>query len=85
MPAVLTTVAAKPPGLSRAIGMRLEAMPNLAARVAFTRVPSAATITAEKLGAIPPAEAPAWVAEAFTAVAGTAAVAGGGNSRFVFP
>ena len=80
MPAVLTTVAAKPPGLSRATGMRLEAMPNLAVRVAFTRVPSAATTTAERPGAIPLAEAPAWAAE------GMAAVAGGGNRRFLmFP
>ena len=59
--------------------MRLEAMLSLAVRLAFTRVPSAATITAERPGAIPPAEVPAWVAEASTAAEGTAAVAGGGN------
>jgi hypothetical protein len=68
--------------------MRLEATLSLAVRVAFTRVPSAATTTAERPGAIPPAEAPAWVAEAFTAAEGTAAEgtavgAGGVNHRFV--
>ena len=63
--------------------MRLEATLSLAVRVAFTRAPSAATTTAERPGAIPPAEAPAWVAEAFTAAAGTVAAADGGNHRFV--
>ena len=89
--AVLTTVAAHPPGLSRETGVRLEAMLSLAVRVAFTRAPSAATTMAERPGVIPPAEAPAWVAAAFTAVAeaftavaeGTPAVAGGGSHRFV--
>ena len=71
-------VLAKPPGISRGTGMRLEATLSLAVRVAFTRAPSAATTTAERPGAIPPAEAPAWVAEAFTA-----AVVGGDNHRFV--
>ena len=76
----LTTVAVKLPDLSRETGMPLEATLSLAVRVAFTRAPSAATTTAERPGAIPPAEAPAWVAEAFTAAAeGTPAVAGGGN------
>ena len=86
--AVLTPVAVKPPGLSRETGMPLEATLSLAVRVAFTRVPSAATTTAERPEAIPPAEAPAWVAEAFTGAEeeeGTAAVAGGGNHRFVTP
>jgi len=74
-------VLAKPPGLSRGTGMRLEDTLSLAVRAAFTRAPSATTTTAERPGAIPPAEAPAWVAEAFTA-----AVAGGDNRRFVmFP
>ena len=68
--------------------MRLGATLSLAVRVAFTRAPSAATTTAERPGAIPPAEAPASegalaVAAAFMAVVGTAAVAGGGNHRFV--
>jgi len=63
--------------------MRLEATLSLGVRVAFTRVPSAATTTAERPGAIPSAEPPAWVAEAFTAAEGTAVVAGGGNCRFV--
>lgn len=81
--AVLTTVAVKPPGLSRGTGMPLEATLSPAVRVAFTRVPSAATTTAERPGAIPPAEAPAWVAEAFTAEEDTAVVAGGANQRFV--
>ena len=65
--------------------MPLEATLGLGVRVAFTRAPSAATTTAERPGAILRAEAPAWVAEDFTAaaVAGTAAVAGGGNPRFV--
>lgn len=74
---------AKPPGLSKGTEMPLEATLSLAVRVAFTRAPSAATTTAERPGAIPPAEAPAWVAEAFTAAEGTAAVAGGGNHSFV--
>ncbi len=67
--------------------MRLEDTLSLAVRAAFTRAPSAATTTAERPRAIPPAEAPAWAAEAFTAAAeGMAAVAGGGNRRFVmFP
>jgi hypothetical protein len=63
--------------------MRLEATLSLAVRVAFTRAPSAATTTGERPGAIPPVEAPAWVAEAFTAAEGTAVVAGGGNPRFL--
>ena len=63
--------------------MRLEATLSLAVRVAFTRVPSAATTTAERPGAIPPAEAPVWAAEAFTAAEGTAVGAGGVNHRFV--
>jgi hypothetical protein len=43
--------------------MRLEATLSLAVRVAFTRVPSAATTTAERQGAIHRAEVPASVAE----------------------
>ena len=69
--------------------MRLEDTLSLAVRAASTRAPSATTTTAERPGAILPAEAPAWVVEAFTAAvaeAFTAAVAGGGNRRFVrFP
>ncbi len=65
--------------------MRLEDTLSLAVRAAFTRAPSAATTTAERPRAIPPAEVPAWVAEAFTAAAEErmAAVAGDGNPRFV--
>ncbi len=59
--------------------MRLEDTLSLAGKAAFTRAPSAATTTGERPRAIPPAEAPAWVAEAFTVAEGTAAVAGGGN------
>ena len=81
-------VLANPPGRSRGTGMPLEATLSLADRVAFARAPSAATTTAERPGAIPPAEAPVSeealaVAAAFMAVVDTPAVAGGGNHGFV--
>jgi hypothetical protein len=63
--------------------MQLEATLNLAVRVVFARAPSATTTTAERPGAIPPAEAPASaeataVAALVVAAVGVAAV-GAGN------
>ena len=58
---------------------------NLAARAAFARAHSAATTTAERNEAIRHAEAPASVAEDFTAVA-EATAAGTDNRSFIkFP
>jgi len=67
--------------------MRLEATLSLAVKVAFVRAPSAATTTAERPGAIPPAGVPVSeealaAAVAFMAVVDTPVVAGGGNHRF---
>ena len=67
--------------------MRLEATLSLAVRVGFGRAPSAATTTAERPGAIPPAEAPVSegalaAAAASMAVVDTAAVEGGDNHGF---
>ena len=67
--AVLTTVAAHPPGLSAETGMRLEAMVNHAVKAASARAPSAATTMAERPGTIPPADSQVWAAERTPAVA----------------
>jgi hypothetical protein len=63
------------PGRSRETGGRLEDMLRLAARAAFARARSVATIMAERPGAIRHAEAPVSVAEAFTVAAEVMAVA----------
>jgi len=60
--AEFTTVPAQAPGLSRETGRRLEDTLHPVARAAFARVRSAATITVESPGAIPPEETPAWAA-----------------------
>jgi len=57
------TVPVQQPGPSTEIRRRLEAMLNPAVRLAFTRVPIAATNAAARQGAIHLAEAPAWVVE----------------------
>jgi hypothetical protein len=80
-------VLANPPGRSRGTGMPLAATLSLAVRVAFDRALSAATTTAERPGAIPPAGVPVSeealaAAVAFMAVVDTPVVAGGGNHRF---
>jgi len=90
--AEFTTVPAQPTGLSAETPRRLEDTLNPAARAARARAPSAATTMADRPGAMPPAEAPAWVAEHLAAAAEedlaaavaedlTAAVAGAGNPR----
>jgi len=75
--AELTTVPAQPPGLSTETSRRLEDTLNPAVRAAHARAPSAATSMADRPGAFPHAEAPAWVAEERVAALGlVAAVAG---------
>ena len=82
--AEFTTVLAQRPILSAEIPRRLEDTVNHRVKAASTRAPSAATTMADRRGAIPHAEAPAWVAEEdfMAAVAEedfTAAVAVTGN------
>ena len=82
----LPTIPGLRPGLSRETGRRLEDSVNPAVRAVSARAPSAATTTAERPGAIPPAEVPVSegalaAAAAFMAVVDTAA--GGGNHGFV--
>ena len=57
-------------GLSTETPKRLEATPSLEVRQESGRAPSTATPMADSRGAIPRAEAPAWVAEQHVEVAG---------------
>lgn len=84
----VSTVPAQPPDLSKETNRLLEDTLHPAARAASTPAPSAATIMAERQGAIPHAEAPALAVEAAVGpadpmAADPAAVAGTGNRRFI--